>query len=79
MHWTNLWWACLYELTLIYVLIFIVLHYVVDGQLLFDQLPLLQIDGHDIEQTNAILRYIVERAKMIPNNTKDKIRYIFLW
>ena len=53
----------------------IVLFFYVGGKLLFRQLPLLEIDGMNLVQHNATLRYVVEKGKLIPDDPKDRVRY----
>ena len=47
----------------------------VDGKLLFGQVPLLEIDGLRIVQSYAIVRYVAEKAGFIPQDIKDRTRY----
>ncbi len=43
------------------------------GQLPFGQLPMLQIDGVEIVQSQAIIRYIARRANLTGKDAKDEI------
>ena len=42
------------------------------NQLLFNQLPLLEIDGLNLSQSQAIIRYLAERGNLIPSSTAEK-------
>merc|ERR1719445_590443 len=42
--------------------------------LLFNQIPLLQIDGLDIVQTFAIIRYVAENYGLMPESEKDRVQ-----
>ncbi len=44
-----------------------------ERQLLFGQLPLLQIDGLEIVQSQAIVRYIAKRGNLLGTCTKDEL------
>ena len=48
--------------------------FIVDGKLLFNQLPLLEIDGLNLKQSTAIVRYIGDRGGLVPKDPKDKYR-----
>lgn len=43
-------------------------------QLPFRQLPMLQIDGQDLAQSQAIIRYLARRANMAGNDSVEEIR-----
>ena len=45
-----------------------------ERQLPFGQLPLLQIDGYEIVQSQAIVRYLARRAKICGENPGDEIK-----
>lgn len=45
-----------------------------ERQLPFGQLPLLQIDGQDIVQSQAIVRYIARRAKLTGKNMDEELK-----
>ena len=42
------------------------------NQLLFNQLPLLEIDGVNLSQSQAIVRYLAERGSLIPASPQEK-------
>ncbi|XP_012945278.1 glutathione S-transferase alpha-5 [Aplysia californica] len=47
-----------------------------EGKLLFGQIPLLEIDGHQIVQTRAIVRYVAKKASgsLLGKNDAEEIR-----
>lgn len=45
-----------------------------ERQLPFGQLPLLQIDGLEIVQSQAIVRYLAERGNLIGKTTTEKVK-----
>ena len=47
-------------------------HIFVDGDLLFNQVPLLKIDGMNLVQTNAILNYVATKAGLNGKDAKEK-------
>ena len=49
--------------------------FAVDGKLYFGQLPLVEIDGLNLVQHNATVRYIAEKGKLIPDDPKDRFRF----
>ncbi|XP_041354738.1 glutathione S-transferase A4-like [Gigantopelta aegis] len=49
-----------------------------DGRLLFGQVPLLEIDGRDIVQTNAIVRYLATKGN-IWGNEHEKVQVDMLY
>ena len=46
-----------------------------EGKLLFNQLPLLEIDGLNLTQSTAIVRYVAEKGDLVPKDPKEKYRY----
>uniref|UniRef100_A0A0B7BHZ4 Uncharacterized protein n=1 Tax=Arion vulgaris TaxID=1028688 RepID=A0A0B7BHZ4_9EUPU len=44
------------------------------GKLLFDQLPLLEIDGKEIVQSNSIVRYIGRKYGLFGKNLDEEVR-----
>lgn len=46
----------------------------VERQLPFGQLPLLQIDGIEIVQSQAAVRYLARRAKIYGNSPADEVK-----
>lgn len=44
-----------------------------NGQLAFAKLPLLQIDGIDLVDSHAIVRYLAKRANLIGKTAKDEL------
>ncbi|XP_059215776.1 glutathione S-transferase, alpha tandem duplicate 1 [Centropristis striata] len=44
-----------------------------DGDLMFQQLPLVEIDGMKLIQTKAILSYIADKYNLHGNNPKDRV------
>ena len=46
-----------------------------DGDLLFQQVPMVEIDGMKLVQTKAILNYIAEKYKLHGDNLKDRVMY----
>ena len=46
----------------------------VDEKLLFGQVPLLEIDGLKLVQTNSIVRYIGDKAGFIPGDLDERTR-----
>jgi len=44
------------------------------GDLLFGQLPLLEIDGLKLVQSNAVTRYVASRSNMYSTDPKDQVR-----
>ena len=46
----------------------------VDGKLQFGQVPLLEIDGLKLVQTNSIVRYIGDKAGFIPEDLDKRTR-----
>ena len=47
-------------------------HIFVDGDLLFNQVPLLKIDGMNLVQTNAILNYVATKTGLNGKDAKEK-------
>jgi glutathione S-transferase len=45
-----------------------------ERQLPFGQLPLLQIDGHEIVQSQAAIRYLARRARLVGANTEEELK-----
>ena len=45
-----------------------------ERQLPFGQLPLLQIDGLELVQSQAIVRYIARRGNLCGNNSRDEVK-----
>ncbi len=43
-------------------------------QLAFAQLPLLQIDGMELVQSQAIVRYLAQRGNLLAGNSKDQVK-----
>ena len=41
------------------------------GKLPFDQMPLLEIDGHRLSQSSAMVRYLARRGNLYGNNVTD--------
>ena len=41
------------------------------GKLPFDQMPLLEIDGHRLSQSSAMIRYLARRGNLYGNNDTD--------
>ena len=41
------------------------------GKLPFDQMPLLEIDGLDLSQSSAMIRYLARRGGLYGNNDRD--------
>ena len=50
--------------------------FVTDGKLYFGQLPLVEMDGLNLVQHNATIRYIAEKGKLIPEDPKDRFRFV---
>ena len=46
-----------------------------DGDLLYQQVPLVEIDGMKLIQTKAILQYIAEKYNLHGKDLKDKVMY----
>ncbi|KAM6915958.1 glutathione S-transferase alpha M14-like [Xenentodon cancila] len=44
-----------------------------DGSLMFQQVPMVEIDGMKLVQTKAILNYIAEKYNLHGNNPKDRV------
>jgi glutathione S-transferase len=45
-----------------------------ERQLPFGQLPLLQIDGYEIVQSQAMIRYIAKRKNLIGDNSEQELK-----
>jgi glutathione S-transferase len=45
--------------------------YIVGGKVLFGQVPLLEIDGLNLVQTGAIVRYLARKYNLYGNNDKE--------
>lgn len=45
-----------------------------DGDLLFEQVPMVEIDGMKLVQTTAILRYVAEKYNLYGKNLKEKLQ-----
>lgn len=45
-----------------------------ERQLVFGQLPLLQIDGHEIVQSQAAVRYLAKKAGLLGRNTDEELK-----
>ena len=48
--------------------------YIVEGKLLFGQVPVLEIDGIVITQTRAIVQYVAHKAGLVGANLKETAR-----
>lgn len=49
-----------------------------DGALMFQQVPLVEIDGMKLIQTKAILKYIAEKYNLHGKDIKDRVMYDYL-
>ena len=43
------------------------------GKLPFDQIPLLEIDGLNLSQSSAMVRYLARRGKFYPEDSKEAV------
>ena len=48
----------------------------VEGKLFFAQLPLLELDGMTMNQSQAIVRYIAEKGGLMPQDPKLRFRSV---
>lgn len=46
-----------------------------DGDLLFQQVPMVEIDGMKLVQTKAIFNYIAEKAGLNGKDPKERVMY----
>lgn len=46
-----------------------------DGALMFQQVPMVEIDGMKLVQTKAILNYIAEKYNLHGKDPKDRVMY----
>ena len=46
-----------------------------DGALMFQQVPMVEIDGMKLVQTKAILNYIAEKYNLHGKDLKDRVMY----
>lgn len=53
--------------------------YPADGKLMFQQVPLVEIDGMKLVQTKAILNYLAEKYNMHGKDLKDRVMYGLLF
>lgn len=49
--------------------------YSADGALMFQQVPLVEIDGMKLVQTKAILNYIAEKYGLHGKELQDRVKY----
>lgn len=49
--------------------------YSADGDLLFQQVPMVEIDGMKLVQTKAILNYIADKYQLHGKDPKDRAMY----
>lgn len=47
----------------------------VDGALMFQQVPMVEMDGMKLIQTKAILRHIAEKYNLYGKDPKDRVTY----
>lgn len=52
------------------------LFHVADGRLLFDQVPLVEIDGMPLTQSRAILSYLAAKYNLYGKDLKERLRYL---
>lgn len=47
-----------------------------DGALMFEQVPLVEIDGMKLVQTKAILNYIAGKYNLYGKDLKERVMYV---